>query len=301
MFSAEGEESDTYTSSTRRPVDSRAPSDCDDCDDAWVGVREDAEPAAIEPVAVEPVAVEPVAEPAAKPAPVAGHRYRKRDGKLVRRSPLWYGLYKRSRRALKRAKLYVGSAEDRPKLVKEWLMDWCQVRWFHCRFFLQQLADYERISAEQAAGCMDDVCDVLHFVLANPHAVEGYEMGSAWQWSAMLAQQRVCEELGGAPLVFDHMDAARLWSLASLHEAMTRAPHKRGPFCGPDQQVEVQAEAFDARTPEEHWRAAKFFDRLMDYASPSLSGTRLHEPIAEAKAPKYKSKSAFGTEMLVEV
>jgi hypothetical protein len=236
------------------------------------------------------------------------HRRRRRDGLLVAKSPLFYHIYKRARRSLKRAGLLCGLADDRPKFDRSLALDFCQVRHYQTTYCLRQLHGHGLLSQAAVNGCCYEIDELLHHVLKDPEAARGVDFGNAWQWAAMIAQQHTLMERGDG-LVFDRYEEARRWTLEELHEVMTRPPHASGPFCT-SQKMAVDTEAFHTRTADERWRVAKFFERLLEAAAPDATfnavrrasrGKWLHERIAEAKPPQYRSKGAFGSVQIVEV
>ena len=248
-------------------------------------------------------------------------RKRKRDGQVVQKSPCWYSLYKKSRRALKKAGLYyVGSAEDRCMLdTIGYLQDWVQTRHYQCRFFAHHLRDHGRIPNEVAEACMFEIEAVLDCILANARRVKQLDLGNAWLWVAMLVQQHMSLKLN-KPFVFDDVDTVNRWSLESLNEDMRREPKPEGEYGSIEQRMTVQAEHFHTRTPHEHARAGKHFCELLGLAKPATrynpirtaakenadaNGTVpppwLYERIVDAEKAQQRTRGIFGNTILVDV
>ena len=296
------------TSESERPREEGGDSSgFEDCDDAWLTPYPDANPTG---ALVE-------AE-----VPMNGvRRKRKRDGQIVERSPVWYSVYKKSRRALKKAgTYYVGSAEDRTTFdTKKHLLNWVQVRQYQCRYLTHLLRDHGRIPTEVAESCMYEIEAVLDWILEHSWWVNDYDMGNAWLWVAMEAQQHTSLLLE-KPFVFDDNDTIQRWSLQSLNEDMRRAPHPSGLFASTEQRMAVEAEDYSKRTLEEHAKAARHFDLLLRDAAPPMQYNAvrtvanerakeaeldappwLYERVVQAKKALRKEKGMFGETVLIEV
>jgi hypothetical protein len=260
--------------------------------------------------------------PYAREAPMDGHcRKRKRDGKVVKRSPAWYSIYKDSRRLLKKAGLYyVGSAEDRPTLhVQKNMLDWVEVRQYQCRYFAHQLRDHGRIPHEVAECCMLEIEAVLQWMLEHPTAVQDLETGNAWLWVAMEAQQHMSLLLK-KHYVFGNNETVNRWSLEGLNEEMRQKPHPKGLFAIAEQRRAVEAEEYGKRTPMQHAQAAGHFDKMLRSAAPLTEHNAVRaaareeaqqagvaeppvffERIAAAKKAQRAERGLFGELVLIDV
>lgn len=248
-------------------------------------------------------------------------RKRKRNGQVVDKSAFFYSIYKKSRRALKKAGLYyVGSAEDRCSLdTIGYLHDWVQTRHYQCRFFAHHLRDHARIPADVAEACMFEIEAVLDCILANARRAKQLDLGNAWLWVAMLVQQHMSLKLN-KPYVFDDVDVVNRWSLNSLNEDMRRKPKRESQYGSTEQRMTVQPEDFVARLPHEHARAGKHFCELMGLAKPATQYNPirtaakenadandavpppwLYERIVNAEKAQQRTRGIFGDTILVDV
>jgi len=260
---------------------------------------------------------------ALSPAPIDARvgRARKRDGKVVGRSALWYSIYKKSRRSLKKAGLYyVGFAEDHPTLqTAPHLADWVQVRHYQCRYFAQQLCERGRIPTPVLESCMYEIESVLGWALAHPALIKGRDMGNAWLWVALEVQQHMSMHLN-TPFVFEDSDTVARWSLESLNEDMRRAPRADSKFVNGEQRMGVEAEQYDKRAPADLAAAAAQFNLMLQRAAPAVEFNAiraaaksraealeeaeppwLYERVVEAKKALRKQKGLFGEMILVDV
>lgn len=214
--------------------------------------------------------------------PLGAHvRKRKRDNKIVPRSPFWYSTYKKSRRMLKKAGVYyVGFAEDRPGLdVQKNLLDWVEVRQYQCKYFANQLRDYGRISNVVADSCIYEIEVTLQWMLENRESLANRDMGNAWLWVAIEVQQHMSLELR-KPFEFDTDEICNRWSLEALNDDMRATPCAAGLFTGDGQRMAVAAEAYSERTRLQHAMAAEHFGWALCSAAPPL----LHNPVRKAAA-----------------
>jgi len=241
---------------------------------------------------------------------------RKRGGKDTEPTVFWFDVYRTARETLKKAGMYsVGSAEDRCILAgsvsrfKKHLRAWVQVRHYQCKYFVDQLRDYGRITPEMAEACMYEIDAVLDYILmSTSDHIKRWDMGNAWLWAAMQAQQQFCMA-NRQPMVFDSRNNVELWSLQRLNEDLQRRPHPKGIYAKDAKRMHVSAEEYSGRTHKDHAASAQVFNELLRLASPRMEDNPNRDPaapwfvsrVANALKPMLQERNALGQVVLVEV
>lgn len=145
-------------------------------------------------------------------------RRRKRDGKIVKKSPIGYHLYKISKKHLQKRKVFnVGSAEDCGLLEKECAGHWVHARRFQCRLLANVLLSRDVINNDQHESIMYEIEGIMEWITGNVDMALKVPMGSSGLWMALMAQQQ--RALAGTDgWAFRTQDEVDLWSLPNLFE-----------------------------------------------------------------------------------
>lgn len=118
-------------------------------------------------------------------------RRRRRDGQIVKRSSGAYHLYKRSKRVLRRSKVYyVGGVEDQCVFLPHLHGAWATVRIWHCRVLAEVLLAKKVTDETMHKAILFEMEAVVQWVYAHPSEAKKLNLGSAVQWVGMLAQQQ---------------------------------------------------------------------------------------------------------------
>jgi hypothetical protein len=139
-------------------------------------------------------------------------RTRRRDGKVVPASSVPYHMYKISKRALRRQKLfYLGTSEDHAIFTAGLGAYWSDVRHFQCKTLIKLLHRRGVITGEIASNIAVEIEAVLEYLWANSHVLaKNHSNGSSTLWVGLLAQQHTALKLGRGWSVQKHEDVAAL-------------------------------------------------------------------------------------------
>lgn len=224
------------------------------------------------------------------PSIPAGHRIRKRDGKIVKHSNARYHLYKLSRRKLKKNRIYYYSTyEDRPHFDPALKFDWVQVRKYQTSWLLKRLTDREFISEEVSQKVNETIESVLVWILSNTETASSLNLGTSGSWVATLALHymtlNVTKEWAFENQDFVHrFNPSRLWDIWEHHPP---SEQRDGVFVVPLDDVRNQL------------KLGADFERLLHLAR---SGTNdesipeLMDGLSQLNAPKKILYTQFGKE-----
>lgn len=153
-----------------------------------------------------------------------GFRKRRRDGKIVKKSPVYYHVYKLARRELKRNNTYYLSMfEDKPLFCVNHTGAWIQVRIYQCRWLAQRLTSHRFISDETNSNINSVINRVCLWIDEHKHQANSFSMSSAGAWVAILALHYLASPLTNQ-WAFERQDLVERFTPAKLWDMFDSAP-----------------------------------------------------------------------------
>ena len=162
-----------------------------------------------------------------------GFRKRQRDGKIVKKSPLHYHVYKLARSELKNNDIYyISMFEDKPPLDISHVTAWVQVRIYQCRWFAERLSSHRFISDEVNSKINNVIISVCTWIDNHKHQAKAFSMSSAGAWVAILALHYLAAPLS-TRWAFERQELVERFTPSNLWDLFDTAPEseKRVAVC----------------------------------------------------------------------